>query len=418
MGRPLSDHLAGVGIVNPLLSRRESRTADACAQSPCVKRCGGNATPGTASRLFQVTPGKRGWRAMLLAILFRNKRANRRRARRKTRAKRNPTLLSTYALSCANPFDPSVRGVRVPDDNTYPSVTLAGTARDLAIADANGNVAVSYFPYPNYCTGNTGTISAGGVVSWPAAAGPIGQYSSFNSVTQTFRVVAWGLRVSCSTPITSAGGQLYVCVVPDNPRESGFSQFGRPTTVDTIIQQPWHTIIPVSELCVNPMIVPGRIIDDSTRRYRENSSPIGSVAANDIESTTGHTWIVLVGRDMPVACRLQIEVIIHYEAIPRTGSVLLDAYPSPHIPADQEQGRLVDIGMEIAFEAKKSATQVAMEAMRRASSMLGRSLTQMAIQGASNAFMRSMRRDFANPQSRIVAMSFCEPRSWTRVLSS
>lgn len=350
----------------------------------------------------------------VFSILHPNKKKTKRAARPRKRARRQVAKIEGYALACANPFDLAVRGVRIPDSTTYPSATVMGTERSVATADANGNCVFSYFPYPNYCRDSGSTIAVGGVVTYAGTATAITQYTSLNSISHSFRVVGWGIRINCLSPITSAGGNLYVALTPDSSRQG--SVFGRPTTIDEIISTPWHTIIPVSELCVKPMIIPGRIVDHSAFRYRENNQTMGIPAAADIESTTGHVFITCIGRDMPVGTRIQIEFVAHYEVTPRPNATIIDSFPSPHIPMAEEQARMVDIGVQIAYDAGKSAYSVASDAMQRAATMVGRSLVNSAMTSINSRLFGTMRRNYVTPLSFPQAIQSAAPAiEWMHV---
>jgi len=279
--------------------------------------------------------------------------------------------------------------VRFPDQNTYPSVPYLGTQRSTFISNANSNAARAFFPYPNYCDLAPASITAGNVVTWTGGASrSVIQYANLNSTVQSFRVPAWGVRLSCLSSITTASGLAYIAVVPWEPHLA--PSVNLPTSEDEFTSCVWHTIVPVSELTTRPMIIPGRLLDESVHRYRAIGSVYPSVVPTaEIETTTGHVCVAVLVVGATSGTAILGELVTHIEAIPRPSLGQFDALPSPYSQKALEQQRYVDIGMPTAYIESQFS-----RVLKSAVGWAGRMLSGAANQAANEYLNGAMRAHF------------------------
>jgi len=273
------------------------------------------------------------------------------------------------------------------------------------VVGANQNVARAFLPYPSTAVFTPSAVSVGNVITWSGGStSTVIQYSNLNSNVQSFRTPAWGVRLSCLSSITNASGLVYIAVVPWEPHLAVNSNF--PASEDEFTSCIWHTIVPVSELTTRPMIVPGRLLDDSVHRYRAtNSAPAVVGPTTDIETTTGHVAICVLVTGSTVGNAILAEYVAHYECIPRPTLGQFDALPSPFVPAAMEEQRTVDIGMPTAY-IESTFSRVLNAAVGWAGQMLGSAASQAITAYRSGAMRRHYGIDRAPPTNY---MAYAEP---------
>lgn len=124
--------------------------------------------------------------------------------------------MGLHRTCCAlsNPFDPGCVGCRFPDGNNGRSLPFQMKWLDGFQVDAGGRLLIGYMGAATKCeyqaTYNTPTT---GKWNFPAAyTGPVFPAIIAANISQ-YRIVCWGLRVSCTSSVPNTSGQMIISTV-------------------------------------------------------------------------------------------------------------------------------------------------------------------------------------------------------------
>lgn len=276
---------------------------------------------------------------------YRKKRGPKRRSgrttrvsrRRTTRPKRKaaPMVLNKFIAAQLNPFDERVAGVKIPDENTVPSVTFA--VEDSLTLSSNATYGTACFavrsPITSAYVGSTSASTTSW--TWNAAFGSSSNASEQSSIVAAMdlmRTAAYGVRVSCPLAATTASGYIHICTTAQNFR--GQTTWSYPTSLSDMSKQPGYKKFTLSSLTQRPLVVTAKPIDNSAYRYFD---PESDLAANAIDlefHNSGWQDILIAISDVPLAVvpTVSIERIQHVEAIPNKSNFLVGSTPSPSYP--------------------------------------------------------------------------------------
>lgn len=326
---------------------------------------------GRTNVFFRFKKGKKSNVSLQLAVRSTAKQVNRRRRRRRRRMKSVPEV-TPFVLGAVDPFHILCRGSKVPDTNTFPSIAGTLSYGSVPTNNASGQFARGFTSYPSMVEFNTASITAG-VATFNTAGLPSDNYTTFRDNFENFRVVSYGIRISCLESITSAKGQLFIAIVPDNFFANLPDTW--PTTTGQIRRYLWHQIVPVVSLVNSPMIIAGKRVDDGSYRYRSCRTVPANVGAGPIESTSGWSSIVIFGDGLTASVQsITIEYIANVEATPfaRTTIPGLESSVSPVDETQLMAAKAVDAASPVGWWDKvaDAGVSIAQQAMNEGSNLI------------------------------------------------
>ena len=248
------------------------------------------------------------------------------------RRKRGKIALHQFTLGQINPFDPDVKGVRVPDDNAAPSSAFFSYDENTITTSSTNACCSAFFPTAsNYRVDSNNNI---GTSSWTWGASFAGSYNSaqLSAITSTYNVtrpVAHGVRIYCPLAPTAATGYAHVCLYVFNTY--GATTWALPTSISQMTELPYYTRISLASLTQTPYILTNKFCDMTAFRYTDaGSNDQGNTSVGQFNIP--HQWMVILiaveGAPSTSAC-LSCESIIHTEGQTKAGGLNLDQRACP-----------------------------------------------------------------------------------------
>lgn len=238
-----------------------------------------------------------------------------------------------FILAQADPFEPRCLGAKIPDSNTVPSVACPSSQLLTPSLLAGANVdAVALIPS---LTG--GILEAGGGIgawTWPAAFTGAVDWTNATSYRNTFelaRPVAHGVRISASVAPTTATGFVHIAVAYE--AFNATTTWPYATTVAQMSGYSWYKRVTLASLTQTSLTVINKYVDETAFRY-SGADTVGVEGALPMEFHVPFGWgaILIATEGIPSANPLQIEMILHTEAIPKSTSVLQGNTAAPYSP--------------------------------------------------------------------------------------
>jgi len=111
------------------------------------------------------------------------------------------------ACCLANPFHPSCRGMKLPDGQNGRSLPMQVRGQTTLIANANGKGFEQLTGSLPACF-LVAASETGGVYTLNATRGAATVPAIFTNFATLYRIVCWGVHITCTSPVTSTGGSL------------------------------------------------------------------------------------------------------------------------------------------------------------------------------------------------------------------
>jgi hypothetical protein len=263
------------------------------------------------------------------------RRKSTRSKRRRTTTRRKPAVISKFIAAQLNPFDERVLGVKIPDENTVPSVGFAtDDERTLSTGSSYGCNAVVLRHTMAKSSVQTATVV--GTTSWTWSASYLGTTDSGDLVPardtfELMRTCAFGVKISCPLAATTASGFVHVCLVANNYEAE--SSWDYPTSTNAMAKMQGYRKFTLSALTQKPLFVTSKPIDNNAYRYFNSASDLAASADNmELHHEGWQSILVAVTQTNNPASVLNIEKIVHREGIPKAGNFLVGSTPSPSYP--------------------------------------------------------------------------------------
>lgn len=323
------------------------------------------------------------------------------------RKKPRRSMMHPYVLAHCNPFLAEVSGIRVPDEHTYPTATVALRATQAVETNSVGLAAVAYRPTIKYYQGvstyeatyeeikcpheKMPKVGVDPSTSWSTATYiDMPQREQLASQFSGYRVVAAGLRITGEGALISAKGHLAVVHCPSDTTSDtkGYSYW--PTSEANAQNFPLYEKFPISELSVKPLIVPFRRLDSMSYVFHDLDTNTASKAANSPMGTGWCDVILFVSGADSSTVILSTEIILHLE-LSHQGSTSLgfDTAISPVSRPTLDAATLLQQGSPAAHPVTDAEMLDGFAWMDRASMFITKS-TQLVAQAAS-AYMGGKR---------------------------
>lgn len=265
---------------------------------------------------------------------------NRRNAAVRTLKRPARRYLSSFALAQLNPFDPGIRGVKVPDENTAPSSAYYAYDESSVTTSTTNASCVAMFPsvtaYRVDATNNVAVSSW----TWPAGYGGTSNSNILTSVQNNMNVarpVAHGVRLVCPLAPTSATGFVHVCLYALNDLSQ--TTWNLPTTVAQMTELPYYKRLTLAALTQTPLVCGNKFMDMTAFRYLDAATSDVANTANGLFMVP-HQWMCILiaveGAPSGSTC-LSMENVVHYEGQAKFGSLNISAKPCPVDKVDLER---------------------------------------------------------------------------------
>lgn len=249
--------------------------------------------------------------------------------------------LSQYALAQINPWDPSCRGVKIPDSNTTPSSSFIDTSEfALTSSLTNGNPKCYAFQSHPDCVrviANDGATSS----TWAWAAGFLDYEISPNKTRienniGLLRTVAHSVKISSGFAPTGATGFVHIAVGPVS--QFGSTTWNFPGSVAALTELPYYRRVTIASLTQNPLIINNKCLDVTGQRYvspaQLRGGNVGATAGEFQVANQWNTIFVCVDGAGTNTVPLTCECISHYEAIPSSSGIMSTTAALPMDMAD------------------------------------------------------------------------------------
>jgi len=242
----------------------------------------------------------------------------------------------SYLAAQLAPFSSRAFGARVPDDIEIQTCTCDIRANQTIGSDSGGGAGAA-FRYHIYANYSKPSFTSGSITAWgtPSACNYNGAVT-LGSVATAVRTVGFGIRVTCTQPMSTMTGNLHVALVPDAYAASNL--LITPASISALQGSMYYQKVPAADLILNDIVVAGRVSDASGYRYYQ-PQVTDLISANNTQgtiTTSGWMSIVIIGEGLPasLATAFEIDVIHHVEFMPQaTGNGFsLTSNPSPCSP--------------------------------------------------------------------------------------
>jgi hypothetical protein len=244
-------------------------------------------------------------------------------------------------LALLDPFNIDAAGVKTPDENQdFGNTVIARFQEDLVCDPVFGSAASAFSPdLLNANPFNAASITAGNAWTFPGNFTAGITYTNQVAIAaafETYRVVAWGMKLSCNQSFTTAAGNVHICLFSPDFTLLGWST-AAPLSTTAMSFLPGYQRIPLADLIEDTVIVTGRPLDPSAHRYRSTRASFNVGNATIVagtEATVGWYYVLVAVESTVInANAIRVEVVTHLEVIPRpTGGVIDPMPPAPHQP--------------------------------------------------------------------------------------
>lgn len=287
-------------------------------------------------------------------------------------------MSANFAHALVTPFSPNTQGVRVPDMYSFPSDVYHVHGVMGIKSTATGYAGGLFLPNPDVSfidtcmeTAGLSCVGASSMALLPTVsyAGPgtsaiiAYQAANMSTVSSTFRLASWGIRITNLQTVLGATGKLYVALVPtvtNSPNSVELLQYqigatgtltnfyvGEPNLLSAgILGLPVSRHLDWSELVPGSLDINGRVLNptfynfkmsspnpnNGTSTYNNSSfSRAGGVASgdNDVSSMPGGCGIAFFAEGCPINTNIMdVEYIYHFETTPIVNSTFTTPIPS------------------------------------------------------------------------------------------
>lgn len=250
---------------------------------------------------------------------------------------------SPFLLGQVDPFVDSVKGLKIPDQNTMQSETLCVQDEFSLIfptPTTTQNVRAYLFnpsPTSAFVEATYGT----GSWSWVGAFGggqDLATATNIQTQYEAYRTGAHGVRISSPVAPTTATGFVHVCIYA--PSTFGQSTWPFPTTVGQMRDLPWYRKMTLAALTQNPLTIVNKFLDQTAFRYvdpEETFAGFANTGRGNFHIT--HSWATILVAVEGVPSNqtvLTAETIHHFESLPKFGSSSAANPAAPSSPVHME----------------------------------------------------------------------------------
>jgi hypothetical protein len=315
---------------------------------------------------------------------------------RRFRTARAAPSKAQFALALRDPFSPDALGVQVPDPYAFPTSPyhLHGEVQLTAVS---GVAVFNPNPLQSMYTNASGNVVTTGMTATASNANifKATTIANMGSICDTWRTVAWGIKISNNQAPLSATGRIVVFFIPATSQQMGYNLLenvalsASPYTVTTYgqiqtvlnssatLQFPTAIEFSVSDLMEGEVEVSGLIYNSSFYVFRNGTDSNTASATNNfggLVDYTASTGVINQSDDPSITsmsgaaaigvywegmsssslANLNIEYIYHVETTP-TLSATSGATPVPSNPRISKIGTTFEVETAMATQTPMSA---------------------------------------------------------------
>jgi len=268
-----------------------------------------------------------------------------------------------FIHSQIDPFDDEVTGVKIPDANAMPSLTMKAEdyfAPTLAVLTTCNAWAINVMPGVMLVEA---TGSASNTWTWQAAwAGSTasGKTTAMTTENAAYRPVAQGCRLTCGLAPNTITGFVHLALYINS--EYGQTTWDLPTSVAQLANLPGYKRIPLSRLTSEGITIVNKALDCTAQRYVDSNSASvapSNAAYNEFHIPNQWATIVVAVDSVPVASSpLAFEVATHWETLPRPASVNVARQAAAYSPQALGAGSAVGAKADPVFLDSTKGTRI------------------------------------------------------------
>jgi hypothetical protein len=241
-----------------------------------------------------------------------------------------PVPMPKFLLANIDPFNVAARGAKVPDDDSSFSFPIDDQNSTAAVSDGTyGAVAYGILADINNYAIINATTTGSTTVTWSANWNQ--QYATasitaLQSSSSMYRIVGYGVKLTCPMPLTSCAGNVHVCYFPIDLANVGYSTTV-PTTVGSMVKMPGYCQYPLGSLIKDDAYISGRVTGTDSYAYRDINAVIGGSTRQNTAVTVEYGWmgILIFVEGAPTSTPvLEIETVYHIEGIAKPGASLIE----------------------------------------------------------------------------------------------
>lgn len=291
----------------------------------------------------------------------------RRTTKRTYAAKKMPvTKMSRFTLAQIDPFNPDVRGVKVPDESTAPSSSFLMKQEVGMYNDGAGAAwCRGAFLYPNALVQQiNGLGTAGTTVDWGAAYATNRvtwlKATSLAAAYEVVRPVAHGIRITCPLAPTSVTGNLHVALY--SLSTYGHTTWQLPTSIAAMRELPHYKRYTLASLTQTPVTVVNKYLDNTAFRYTDSNSPeYYNTQAQQFNVPGEWMGILVMVEGHPVTTQgaiiCDLEVICHFEGQAKFDSLNSDTLAYNHDQNVMDATAAAQSRSDAVFQGPSEAAQ-------------------------------------------------------------
>jgi len=221
-----------------------------------------------------------------------------------------------------NAWSPLALGAKMPDFSNANTATTFIREAYKVTTQAQGFGVIMLSPLAGGYYGVTASsMASNGTITWSPVNGQ--QVPSWSSITSTvfneFRVIGWGVKLTCEQSLTNAQGHVLVANFPADTTDDPHGWTFAPTTEGGVEALVDCRRISMAQLCEEPIYINAKIQDAGIALYRDATDVS---TANFPGSDGWQRVLVYVSGATASAAVLTVEVIFHLEYLPIPNSLV------------------------------------------------------------------------------------------------
>lgn len=264
---------------------------------------------------------------------------------------KNPEINNHFYKALSKPFDPRSLGCTVPDPFPFPTVTYH-LHQTSVISQASGVTRGSVMFLPNPVLSMVDTWSMNQTIPGSSTginSTPFNQYATtdgrrclygacsptaLSNIFSTYRVVSWGVKISCLQPQLNATGKLIVALLPIGDTVPAYNNLANSVVIgssvtsitglpisqidsSSIIELPTAVQLTVGDLLKGDLEVSGMYTNSNFWSFKStnlNGSTATSFLGDEVQQASG--VVTSIGYKDDTRCVGGCAIVAYWEGVP------------------------------------------------------------------------------------------------------
>lgn len=266
-----------------------------------------------------------------------------------------------FLLAQIDPFETKALGAKIPDSSTQPSVAIPCQELNYGIAlTLVTDVSCSAY-LPAVTQSIIQATSGAGSWTWPAGFGGNNwtKRTDVIAAVEAARPVAHGIRISSPVAPTTATGFVHLALAVETIN-GGVTTWQYPTTIAGLSGYSWYRRVTLASLTQTPITIINKYVDETAFRYLgQDVVPAASGAnANTFHIPLSWGALLVAVEGVPALQPINVEMMLHLEAIPKSIGILSGSNAAPVSPAILAGAANVSANTDFAHTENEQDTYV------------------------------------------------------------